>query len=215
MPHPDVIWTQGRLQPGHVSSPSQGHMLENRSNLKIQTRLFLLCNRLGQCWYWKHEKPSLKSKAALVLTSLPVSAQSVLAAAAAAANVQLSFMLILTRLPLFQSIALCLSLQAAERDEPTDLFCQWQWQRQGQRCRRQQDRDQPGHTSVPDGTQRVCEHKTESDEKGGDVHYESVKNCSWQFSCFMNVVCSVNWCTGSKWEVNWNMLAPVMDGWPH
>lgn len=30
-----------------------------------------------------------------------------------------------------------LSLQAAEWDEPTDLFCQWQRQRQGQRCRGQ------------------------------------------------------------------------------
>lgn len=48
---------------------------------------------------------------------------------------------------------LCLSFpQAAERDEPTDLFCQWQRQRQGQWCRWQQDRDQSGHTSVPHGT---------------------------------------------------------------
>lgn len=49
------------------------------------------------------------------------------------------------------SSCLCLSLQAAEWDEPTDLFRQRQWQRQGQRCRWQQDWDQPGHASVPHG----------------------------------------------------------------
>lgn len=43
-------------------------------------------------------------------------------------------------------------LQAAEWHEPTDLLRQWQRQRQGQRCRRQQDGDQSGHASVPHGT---------------------------------------------------------------
>lgn len=66
---------------------------------------------------------------------------------------RLTFMLILTWLPQFQStsVYICLSLQAAEWDEPTNLFCQRQWQWQGQWCRWQQDRDQSGHAFVSHG----------------------------------------------------------------
>lgn len=114
----------------------------------VSTPLQILYWRKALCWT-RHRSFVL---AALLLTLLPVLAL-VLVNTAESANIELAwmlsaFLLMLTCLPLY----LCCSPQAAEWNEPTDLFCQWQRQRQGQWCRWQQDGDQSGHTSVPHGT---------------------------------------------------------------
>lgn len=54
------------------------------------------------------------------------------------------------------AVLFCFSFQVPEWCEPAGVFCQWQQQRQRQRCWGQQDRDQPGHATLTCGMKRFA-----------------------------------------------------------